>query len=164
MAGRNDVRLLTPWLRDPRWFIVRNVATAVGRAGRESGIPALRGIMDHADDRVRVEVYRALAALEGDAGIATLIVALDDPSQRVRNAAVSLLRAIPSDDVCAAVAGYLAGGDPEPDDARRLVKIIAERRSEAATTALADLAGRRFAMGSSKVVRAEARAALERRA
>lgn len=164
MAARNDVRLITPRLRDPRWFIVRNVATAVGKAGRESAIPSLRAVIDHSDDRVRVEVIRALAALEPDGGIATLTQALDDPSQRVRNAAVSLLRANPADEVVAAVAAYLSSGAPELDDAMRLVQIIAERRSEVATAALARLAEKKFALGASKQVREAARAALGRRA
>ena len=163
MAGRGDIRLLTPWLRDPRWFIVRNVATAIGKAGRESGIPALLALVDHQDDRVRVEVIRALATLRGEDSIPLLVESLSDPSQRVRNGAVSLLRAEPSEEVVVRVAEYLATNNAEVDDARRLVKVIAERSSETAQQALAGLAEKRFAVGSGKVVRDIARAALGRR-
>jgi hypothetical protein len=158
-AGRGDIRLLTPWLRDPRWYVVRNVATAIGRAGREGGVAALMTVVDHSDDRVRVEVIRALAALEGADAIPLLVAALEDPSQRVRNAAVSLLRAEPSDEVVLRIADHLASAAVTADDARRLVKIIAERTSEVAGTILNDLAGKRSGVRVPKTVRDAARAA-----
>ena len=160
MAGRNDVRLLTPWLRDSRWFIVRNVATAVGKTGRETALPALLAVVDHDDDRVRVEAIRAVATIEGADAIPLLVRALADPSQRVRHGAVSLLRAEPSDEVVIRVGEHLAAGDAEPDDARRLIKIIAERTSDTARQVLGGLADKRFAVGSAKAVRDAARAAL----
>ncbi|WKZ83289.1 MAG: HEAT repeat domain-containing protein [Acidimicrobiia bacterium] len=163
MVGRSDVRYITPWLRDHRWFIVRNVAIAVGNTGRESGVPALMAVLDHPDDRVRVEVIRALATLEGEEAVPMLSKALADPSQRVRNGALSLLRSIPTDEVVLRVADHLATGRATPDDARRLVKVIAERSTPAATEALHRMAGKRFAVGAEKVARDHARLALERR-
>lgn len=160
MAGRNDVRLLTPWLRDPRWFIVRNVATAVGKTGRETALPALLAIIGHEDDRVRVEAIRAVATIEGAGAVPLLVRSLHDPSQRVRHAVVSLLRAEPSDAVVVQVGDYLTHGSATPDDARRLVKIIAERSGDVARGVLATLAEKRFAVGTAKVVRDTARAAL----
>lgn len=163
MVGRSDVRYITPWLRDHRWFIVRNVAIAVGNTGRESGVPALMAVLDHPDDRVRVEVIRALATLEGEEAVPMLSKALGDSSQRVRNGALSLLRAIPTDEVVLRVVDHLAAGRAASDDARRLVKVIAERHTPAANEALNRLAGRRFAVGGEKVARDHARLALERR-
>lgn len=160
MAGRNDVRLLTPWLRDPRWYVVRNVATAVGKTGRETAVPALLAVVDHADDRVRVEVIRSLALLQGPAAIPLLVKALADPSQRVRNGAVSLLRAEPSDDVIVQVGEFLGSCTADADDVRRIVKLLAERPSDRARATLTALAERRFAVGSAKVVRDAARMAL----
>ena len=162
MAGRSDVRLLTTWLRDPRWFIVRNVATAIGKAGRVSAIPALEAVMDHEDDRVRVEVLRALVALRGDEGIASAVAALRDTSPRVRQAAVSLLRASPSAEVVPGAVVALGDGPATADEARRLVELIAERKTPQAVEALEALVTRRFAVGSSRAVRDAAKAALER--
>lgn len=162
MAGRSDVRLLTPWLRDPRWFIVRNIATAVGKAGRTTAIPALEAVLDHTDDRVRVEVVRALVALKGDEGIGYALAALRDPSPRVRQAAVSLLRASPSDEVVPGVVGVLGDGPATADEARRLVDVIAERKTPQAVEALESLVAKRFAVGSSRIVRDAAKAALGR--
>ncbi|OFW67160.1 MAG: hypothetical protein A2Z12_03795 [Actinobacteria bacterium RBG_16_68_21] len=162
MAGRSDVRLLTTWLRDPRWFIVRNIATAVGKTGRATAIPALEAVMDHSDDRVRVEVLRALVALKGDEGIDYAVAALRDASPRVRQAAVSLLRASPSDEVVPGVLRALGDGPATLDEARRLVELIAERKTPQAVEALESLVTKRFAVGSSRAVRDSAKAALER--
>lgn len=163
MAGRADVRLLTPWLRDPRWYIVRNVATAIGKTGRENGIEPLMAVRQHPDDRVRVEAVRALAALQGEGALDVLVEGLRDESQRVRNAAVSLLRALPADEVVYRIADHLSEGDVEDGDARRLMKVIAERPSRAATDALERLASKRFAVGTAKTVRDMARMTLDRR-
>lgn len=162
VAGRSDVRLLTPYLRDHRWFVVRNLATAVGRTGRATAVPALEAVFDHSDDRVRVEVLRALAAITQDDGIVYALRALNDESPKMRQAAVSLLRASPSDDVVSGVAGVLDSETPSSDEARRLVDVIAERRSEAARSALEKLAAKRASFGASRTVRDAARAALER--
>jgi hypothetical protein len=62
MAGRGDVRHLTARLADPRWFVVRNIATAVGKSGRSSAVPALESLWDYDDDRVRIEVLRAISS------------------------------------------------------------------------------------------------------
>ena len=162
MAGRADVRLLTPWLRDPRWFIVRNVATAVGKTGRATAVPALEAVVDHADDRVRVEVVRALVALKGDEGIGYAVAALRDQSPRVRQAAVSLLRASPSVEVIPGIVGILGDGPATGDETRRLVDVIAERRSPQALEALKGLVAKRGAIGGSRTVREVAKVALER--
>ena len=162
MAGRSDVRLLTPYLRDSRWFVVRNIATAIGKTGRATAIPSLETALDHADDRVRVEVLRALAAVSGDDVVEYAVSALGDKSPRVRQAAVSLLRASPSHDVVEGVATALATVPHDTDDIRRLIDVIAERRSDAAKDALEQLAEKRGVFSGNRTVRDAARAALER--
>lgn len=161
MAGRGDVRHLTARLADPRWFVVRNVATAIGKAGRATALPALEAVADHEDERVRVEVLRAVSALKGDDGTPDILAALDDPSPKVRQAAVSLLRASPSEDVVPGVVAVVDRGDVSADDARRLVDVITERRDASVREALEGLADRRFAIGTTKAVRDQARRALE---
>ena len=54
LIGRSDSRLLTPHISDHRWFVVRNVAIALGRSGRLAMIPVLRTLLSHDDARVRV--------------------------------------------------------------------------------------------------------------
>lgn len=161
MAGRGDARLLTARLNDPRWYIVRNIATAIGRAGRVSALPALEGSMGHEDDRVRVEVLRAIAALRGDEAIPLVLHMLNDSSPKVRQAAASLLRASGASTVVPGIVEALETGVGSAEDGRRLVEIIAERRGPRVKEALDRLSSRKFALGATKAVKDAAREALK---
>jgi len=161
MAGRGDVRHLTARLADPRWFVVRNIVIAIGKAGRASAIPALESVWDHEDDRVRVEVLRSIAALDPEGSLPLVLQSLSDPAPSVRRAAASLLRANASDAVVPGIVEVLTRGHGSADEARRLVEIVAERRGPGVKEALDQLASRRFALGASRTVRDAARQALE---
>lgn len=162
MAGRGDVRLLAVRLTDPRWFVVRNVAIAIGKTGRTTALPALEAAMSHDDDRVRVEILRSIAVLRGEDAVWAVVGALSDPSPKVRQAAASILRATASPEVVPAILDALERGIAgSADDARRLVEVIAERRGDHVREALEHLAGKRFALGATKAVRDAAREALE---
>ena len=161
MAGRGDARHLTARLADPRWFVVRNIATAIGKAGRVSALPALESVAHHDDDRVRLEAIRAIGALKADEAIPGVLTFLNDPSPKVRQAVASLLRASAAASVVPGIVGALEAGIGSADDARRLVSIIAERRGPGVREALEHLAGRKFAIGASKAIRDSARAALD---
>lgn len=162
-AGRNDTRLITAHLADDRWFVVRNVAIAVAKAGRPAAAPALESMADHHDDRVRVEVLRGLAYLQGDDAVPRLVASLEDESHRVRQVAASLLRASPSPLVVPGIRSVLEAAAIPPEEAERLVELVAERRDAGVDGVLEELAGRRIAMGSARAIRDAARAALKRR-
>ena len=160
-VGRDDVRLLAALVADPRWFVVRNVAIALGRTGRPQAVPPLESVLDHPDHRVRIEALRGLFALKRGEAVAPLVAALADPEPRVRHAAVSLLRASPSREVVGALVDLLETHPPAAAEARRLVDVIAERSDTGVPAALERLAGRRRAMGAARVVRDAARQVLE---
>jgi HEAT repeat protein len=160
-VGRDDVRLVAAFVADPRWFVVRNVAIALGRTGRPQAVPPLESLLDHPDHRVRVEALRGLFVLRRGEAVGSLVAALSDPEPRVRHAAVSLLHASPSREVVAALVELLETRPPAAGEARRLVELIAERSDPAVPAALERLAGRRRAMGAGRVVRDAARQALE---
>jgi hypothetical protein len=162
-AGREDVRLLASLVTDPRWFIARNLAIALGRTGRPQAIPAVESVLDHPDERVRVEAVRSVAALRGDGAVPALLDALTDVSGRVRHAAISLLRASPSPDVIGGLAEVLEYRSLAPSEIPRLVQALAERKDPAAGAALERLAGRRHRARSGRAVRDAARRALETR-
>jgi|GEM_PF-1602741 len=158
--GRSDVRLVAAFVADPRWFVVRNVAIALGRTGRPQAVPPLESLLTHPDHRVRVEAMRGLFALRRGEAVAPLVTALTDPEPRVRHAAVSLLRASPSREVVTALVDLLETRPPAAAEARRLVEVIAERSDPAVPPALERLARRRGTMGTARVVRDAARQAL----
>jgi hypothetical protein len=158
-AARGDVRLLAAHLKDPRWYVARNVAVALGRTGRVTAVPALEHLLGHRDDRVRIEALRALVAVERDGIVERAVAALADPAERVRKAAISLLRANPDPSVVAAVVGVLERQAIDAESSRRLVALIAERKGDDVGPALLRLTSRR----TGKPVREAARAALTAR-
>lgn len=164
LIGRSDSRLLIAHVADHRWFIVRNVAIALGHTGRLAAMPPLRSLLDHEDHRVRVEALRGLAAIDNDAAVSDLVRAFADPNPRVRQATVSLLRASPSDQVVPMLASVVEAGRLGHSETERLVEVIAERRDPAAVEVLERLAGKRMSFGSARVARDTARRELMRRA
>jgi hypothetical protein len=160
MAGRGDVRHLTARLADPRWFVVRSVVTAIGKAGRVSALPALEAVAKYDDDRVRVEVLRAIGALTPDEASSGALDALADPSPKVRQAAISLLRASAADSVVTGIVEVLEAGTGSSKDGIRLVEIIAERRGPQVREALERLTVRKLSGGVSRSVRTAAGDAL----
>jgi HEAT repeat protein len=163
MAGRNDVRALAVHIGDERWFVVRNVVIALGRSGRPQAVEAVRSALGHADDRVRVEVLRALSVLQGERAVPTLFEALTDRSGRVRHAVLSLLRASPSRLVVTGAVGAVEAGSVGADEAAQLVRLIAERRDDAVVPSLRQIAGMRATGRSRRAARAAAQKALAER-
>jgi hypothetical protein len=163
LIGRSDTRLLIIHLNDERWFIVRNMAVAIGRTGRLQGVGPLRSLLTHPDARVRVEALRGLAVLDSEVAAPDLVNGFRDDNPRVRHAAVTLLRASPSPQIVPLLAGLVGSGRMGGAETERLVEIIGERTEPEAEAALRELAAKRFAKGSAKVARDVARDALERR-
>jgi hypothetical protein len=161
-AGRSDVRVLAAHLNDPRWFVVRNLAIALGKTGRASAVPALVQLVSHPEPRVRVEVLRSLALLDGEGTLDHVAAGLEDRSSRVRHAALTLLRANPSPMVVATLASALESGPVDSEQARRIVSAIAERRGDGTVAALDKIARRRFSVGTGRAARDAARAALQK--
>ncbi len=162
-VGREDIRLIAAFCRDPHWFVVRNLAIALGRTGRLQAVPALESMLGHADPRVRVEVLRSLWTLRGDGSIHVLTAAMADLEPRVRHAACSLLRASPGPAVVAAITGVLESRGAAVSEVPRLVGLIAERTEATVPRTLAHLAELHGAGAVARAVRRAARAALKQR-
>lgn len=162
-VGRRDVRLLSARVADPRWFIVRNVAIALGRTGRATAVCALAGLTGHADERVRVEALRSLAALDREETVDRIAASLGDAASRVRHAALSLLRANPSPRVVPALVAAVDRKGLDAATARRIVAVLAERVGPEAVAALRTVAGRRSPVGAGRAARDAARRALRDR-
>lgn len=61
-AKQNPTALIKG-LRDPRWYVVRNLVSIIGRVGDEQVAKHLEPLRAHGDVRVRKEVLRALRTL-----------------------------------------------------------------------------------------------------
>lgn len=77
-------------LRDTRWFVVRNAIALLGEMGVEQADIAMLPLLQHADERIRVAVARALVRLGTPKALQGLHAMIDDSSPEVRRiAAVS---------------------------------------------------------------------------
>jgi hypothetical protein len=82
--GRNAIELITPFIDDRRWFLVRNITYILGRIGKEQAFPYLQKAFNHGEIRVRREAVQALGLIGGSKAVGLLIRALTDLDVRIR--------------------------------------------------------------------------------
>jgi HEAT repeat protein len=75
-AQGNPARL-SPWLSDPRWYVVRNVVHILGWVGGAGVVPLLATAVRYPDPRVAAEVVAALQGVELRLARPVLIKALE---------------------------------------------------------------------------------------
>jgi hypothetical protein len=91
--GPGRVDELGSFVTDSRWYLVRNVASILGRLGAPQGVPHLARLIRHWDYRVRAQTVDALVNI-GTADAQALIVSfLNDADQRIRLRALRSLDA-----------------------------------------------------------------------
>jgi len=111
------IELLTPFLRDERWYLVRNVALILGEIGNAEAIDSLRSAMRHEEPRVRKEVLKAVGQLGGYKARGILAHALKDKDAALRTWAARSLGTLGPDG-----AAPLREALEEKDFARREVE------------------------------------------
>jgi hypothetical protein len=78
-------------LADESWYTVRNILHILGRVAQEDVLPVLRQYQGDPDQRVRLEIVRALER-HGSAEARALLVELaEDPATEVRRAAITAI-------------------------------------------------------------------------
>ncbi len=161
-VGAHHPKPLVAALSDGRWFVVRNLATALGRTGREDAVDALRKVARHADYRVRSEALRGLVKLLRENGTGELVRALSDREERVRETALGYLRTGDFAGVGEALGEAIAADDIPGEALLPVVELLAKVRTPAAAAALEAVAGRKMALRSGdRAVRQAARDALK---
>ena len=88
---RDNPERLAPWLADPRWFVVRNVAHILGVMGGAEVPGLLEGVIRHPEPRVRYEVVAALSNLPARAGRPLLLGMIDQSDTRTFCSVLSAL-------------------------------------------------------------------------
>jgi len=71
-------------LHDARWFVVRNAAALLGEMNVERTDEALVPLLQHADERIRIAVARALTRVRTPKALQALHAAVGDPVAEVR--------------------------------------------------------------------------------
>ncbi|MGZ3614769.1 MAG: HEAT repeat domain-containing protein [Thermodesulfobacteriota bacterium] len=89
--GKNAVDMLTPYLDDPKWYLVRNIVYILGRIGKEESVPYIQKAFYHEEPRVRREAIQALGLIGGPKAAGLLSKALKDGDVRVRSMAATSL-------------------------------------------------------------------------
>ncbi len=82
--GKNAIELLTPFIDDRRWFLVRNIVYTLGRIGKEQSLPYIQKAFNHEDLRVRREAIQALGLIGGPKATGLLMKSLTDSDVRIR--------------------------------------------------------------------------------
>lgn len=89
--GKKHFQMVIRGLTDHRWYVVRNVVGILGKIGDTKAIPYLRDTIKHEESRVRRETIRTLELIGGSEAAQVILLALDDPSPRLRIKAVNLI-------------------------------------------------------------------------
>ena len=110
--GPGRVDELGSFVADSRWYLVRNVASILGRLGVPQGIPYLARLIHHWDYRVRAQTVDALVNIGTDDAQGLIVAFLNDADQRIRLRALRALDARGMRGAMSALIGLLDRRDP----------------------------------------------------
>ena len=82
--GKDAIELITPFIDDRRWYLVRNITYILGRIGEEQSFPYILKALNHEENRVRREAIQALGLIGGSKAVGVLVRALTDKDVRIR--------------------------------------------------------------------------------
>ena len=139
IPGRGSI--LRRWVKDRRWYVVRNIMTIILRAGSSSAmLDVIEAGMDHSHPAVRKEAARALGPVGAEA-LPRLLILATDPEREVAIAAADLLGSVA---LVAAKGEAATIGDvvrrARDDEVReRALDILARHPSEEATRVLVSI-------------------------
>ncbi|HEX7878251.1 MAG TPA: HEAT repeat domain-containing protein [Candidatus Eisenbacteria bacterium] len=91
--GQGNLDVLVGYLRDERWFVVRNILLVLGRMKASVAVKHIRPLVTHEDLNVRREALAALSQIGEGEALDALLALLRDSDPRIRvSAARSLAR------------------------------------------------------------------------
>ncbi len=80
--------ILGKGMESPRWYVVRNVVSILGRIGDIRAFPYFKRAIQHPDIRVRKETVIAAARIESNEAAEFLITALNDQDEKIQTLAL----------------------------------------------------------------------------
>ncbi|MFH2071781.1 MAG: HEAT repeat domain-containing protein, partial [Actinomycetota bacterium] len=159
IVARQRPQGLLPHLADPRWFVVRNVAIALGTSRRADMAVHLEPVASHPDYRVRIEALRALHLLKGEGSADLLLGRLGDTHEAVADEAGRLLGGLQAPGIDRRLVEQTASADP--DRAVAAIRALGWRTTGEARATLSRVARKRLAWGTARRLRTAARRAME---
>lgn len=92
--GSEAVPLLADYLRDERWYVVRNAANILGEIRDPAAARHLHPLLHHEDIRVCREAIRALTRIGGSNAVRFLLEIVDDQDEEISRQAILSLGVI----------------------------------------------------------------------
>jgi hypothetical protein len=135
-CGPKLLPLVRNKLHATSWFVVRNALVVLSRIGGTSA--DLASVATHPNEKVRLEVVRALRTLPPDQQMMDYVTGyLSDPSQEIRAHSVVLLRGELLTELGVARVERIAENEEEPEERRRrMIDALGRCPLDAAATAL----------------------------
>ncbi|HKQ57888.1 MAG TPA: HEAT repeat domain-containing protein, partial [Candidatus Eisenbacteria bacterium] len=120
---REQPERIAPWLADSRWYVVRNAVQILGWIGGDPISGMLRGVLHHADPRVRHEVVTALGTVEPAIARPMLIELLSGADSRLFCAILAKLGSGRDGSTARMLVGYLQSTtfEQRPDEEKRAI-------------------------------------------
>lgn len=89
--GQRIVPEVTRFLRDERWYVVRNMILLLRGVNDRSALAEIRRLAQHPDLRVRLEAIKSLLVLDPTVPGSLLENAINDPDPKMAEAAIALV-------------------------------------------------------------------------
>lgn len=140
--AHHDLGAMAERVEDPRWYVVRNLVTILGRGAGPEAVPLLVKLLPHPDPSVRKEVLRSLVACGGTEAVPHIRRLATDSDESVRTAALSSLSGLTADVAARALADVTRHAT-HLDERRRALEALASHPSAEVPELLAGLASRR---------------------
>jgi hypothetical protein len=151
--GKNAIELITPFIDDKRWFLVRNITYILGRIGKEQAFPYLQKVFNHEELRVIREAIQALGLIGGPKAVGLLMKALTDLDIRIRAMAAINLGKIGKTTGLAALLEIVQSKEfpkKDPTEIKAFFDAIGMVGSNEATPVIQDILERKSLFGRGK--------------
>ncbi len=88
--GKEVLPAAVKWLRDPRWFVVRNILYIIREAGGREYESDVRRFVDNSNTKIRVEALKSLLSFKGQESFSHLRAALGSDDPEIKQQAIAL--------------------------------------------------------------------------
>ncbi len=134
-----DPEILSPYLADPRWYVVRNIVFILGQIGGPQVVDLLRLAAQHPEPRVRRQVVQSLGNVAATERLPLLLSWIDTPDPQILSTTLQMLVRQKNPEVATAILARIAAPGFESrsgDSQRALLNALAEVADDSVVPAL----------------------------
>ena len=152
----DKVELLAKGIEDPRWYVVRNVVSVLGKINNPKAFSYFKKTIRHPELRVRKETLVSIAKIKSDEAVDFLISALKDEDEKIQSLALAEIVQQKSGKSFAPIEKIITDKkfkDRPVEQIRQLLDAYAQVGGPKAFSLLKELATQRSLMPSEKLER-----------